>query len=63
MVVAHDTLDQLNGYTQRWMAETSCSTTKRTLDSALGSRFWYRQFREIVLLLALHNFEEIAKEV
>jgi IS5 family transposase len=61
--VAHNTLNQLNGYTQRWMAETSYSTTKRTQDSALRSRFWYRQFREIVLMFALHNLKKTAKKL
>ena len=30
-------------------------------DSALRSRFWYRQFREIVLLFALNNLKKRAK--
>ncbi len=32
MAVAHNALNQLAGYTQRWMTETSYSTTKRTQD-------------------------------
>jgi hypothetical protein len=63
MAVAHTRLNQLNGYTQRWMAETSYSTTKRTQDSALCSRFWYRQFREIVLMFALHKLKKTAKKL
>jgi hypothetical protein len=43
------------------MAETSYSTVKRTQDSALRSRFWYRQFREIVLLFALNNIKKLVK--
>jgi hypothetical protein len=43
------------------MSETSNSTTKRTQDSGLRSRFWYRQFREIVLLFALNNIKKLAK--
>ncbi len=39
MAAAHNALNQENRYTQRWMAETSYSTTKRTQDSALRSRF------------------------
>ena len=27
----------------------------------LRSRFWYRQFREIVLLFALNNLKKLAK--
>ncbi|WP_254546787.1 transposase [Halomarina pelagica] len=63
MAVAHNTLNQLTGYTQRWMAETSYSTTKRTQDSALRSRFWYRQFREIVLMFAIHNIKKMTKKL
>jgi len=48
MATAHNALNRSKGYTQRWMAKTAYSTTKRTQDSALRSRFWYRQFREIV---------------
>jgi hypothetical protein len=43
------------------MAETSYSTTKRTQGSGLRSRFWYRQFREIVLIFALNNIKKLAK--
>jgi hypothetical protein len=28
---------------------------------ALRSRFWYRQFREIVLLFALNNIKKLAE--
>ena len=63
LAVANNALIRKKGYTQRWMAETSYSTTKRTQDSALRSRFWYRQFREIVLLFALHNIKKLAKNL
>jgi len=61
MATANNALIREKGYTQRWMAETSYSTVKRTQDSALRSRFWYRQFREIVLLFALNNIKKLAK--
>jgi len=61
MATANNALIREKGYTQRWMAETSYSTVKRTQDSALRSRFWYRQFREIVLLFALNNLKKLAK--
>ena len=61
MAVANNALIRAKGYTQRWMSETSYSTIKRTQDSALRSRFWYRQFREIVLLFALTNIKKLAK--
>ena len=38
-------------------SETAFSTTKRSLGSAVRSRAWYREFREIVLLFAVHNTE------
>ena len=63
MAVAHNALNQLNGYTQRWMAETSYSTVKRTQASALRSRFWYRQFREIILTFALHNIKQTLEKL
>jgi hypothetical protein len=34
------------------MAETSFSTTKRSLGDAVQALGWYRQFREIILILA-----------
>ena len=43
------------------MSETSYSAVKRTQDSALRSRFWYREFREIILLFALNNLKKLAK--
>ena len=61
MATANNALIREKGYTQRWMAETSYLTVKRTQDSALRSRFWYRQFREIVLLFALNNLKKLAK--
>ncbi|AUX09837.1 transposase [Halalkaliarchaeum desulfuricum] len=63
MAVAHNALNRANGYEQRWMAETSYSTTKRTQASALRSRFWYRQFREVVLMFALHNIKKTVEKL
>jgi IS5 family transposase len=63
MAVAHNVLNRTTGYAQRWMAETSYSTTKRTQASALRSQFWYRQFREIVLMFALHNIKKTVKKL
>ncbi len=56
-----NTLIRSNGYTQRWMAETSYSSTKRSLGSELRSLGWYRQFREIVLMFAVHNIESLSE--
>ncbi len=43
------------------MAETSDSTTKRSLDDAVRALGWYRQFREIVLMLAITNIELVCE--
>ena len=61
MATANNALIRAKGYTQRWMAETTCSSVKRTQAAALRSRFWYRQFREIVLLFALNNTKKLAR--
>ena len=61
MVTTNNALIRAKGYTQRWMAETTYSTVKRTQAAALRSRFWYRQFREIVLLFALNNIKKLAR--
>lgn len=63
MAAAYVALNRSKGYTQRWMAETSYSTTKRTQDSALRSRFWYRQFHDIILMFALHNIKKTAEKL
>ena len=61
MATANNALIREKGYTQQWMAKTFYSTIKGMQDSALCSRFWYRQFREIVLLFALNNLKKLAK--
>jgi len=61
MATANNALIRAKGYTQRWMAETTYSTVKRTQAAALRSRFWYRQFREIVLLFSLNNIKKLAR--
>jgi len=53
----HTALIRTQGYSQRWMAETSSLTTKRSFGDAERALGWYRQFREIVLLLAISNTE------
>jgi hypothetical protein len=61
MAVANNALIWKKGHTQRWMSETSDSMVKRTQDSALRSRFWYRKFREIGLMFALNKLKNLAK--
>jgi hypothetical protein len=39
---ANNALNRANGYAQRWMAETSYSTTKRSLGDAVRALSWYR---------------------
>lgn len=45
------------------MVITSYSATGRLRDLALRSRFWYRQFREIVFLPGFHNFKTLSWKV
>ncbi|WP_254280610.1 IS5 family transposase [Haloarcula marina] len=58
---ANNVLNQARGYSQRWMAETSYSTTKRSLNDAVRALGWYRQFREIVLMFAIINIESLCE--
>jgi IS5 family transposase len=57
----HNTLIRAKGDNQCWMAETSYSTTKRSLGDAVRALGWYRQFREIVLMFAISNIEPLCK--
>ena len=57
----HNALIRAKGYSQRWMAETSYSTTKRSLGDAVRALGWYRQFREIVLMFAISNIEPLCE--
>ena len=61
MAVKNNALIRAKSYTQRWMSETSFSTVKRAQNSALRSRVWHRQFREIILLFALNNIKKLAE--
>ena len=45
------------------MAETSYSSTKRSLGSAVQAQFWYREFREIVLMFAVSNIEHLCEKL
>ena len=46
-------------YRQRSMSESVFSTIKRTLGDAVRARTWYGQFREIVLMCAVHNMKRL----
>jgi len=61
--VGHNALIREARYSQRWMSETSYSTTKRSLGSAVRAQFWYREFREIVLLFAISNIEQLCEKL
>jgi maltodextrin utilization protein YvdJ len=43
------------------MAETSYSTTKRSLGDAVRVLGWYPQFREIVLMFVITNIEPLCE--
>ena len=43
------------------MAETSYSTVKRSLGSAVRVQFWYREFRETVLEFAVSNIKQLCE--
>jgi hypothetical protein len=43
------------------MAETSYSTTKRSLGGVVRALGWYRQFREVVLMFAIINIEPLCE--
>ena len=58
---ANNALIRSKGYFQRWMAETSYSTIKRSLGDAVRALGWYRQFREIVLMFAISNIEPLCE--
>ncbi|MWV39773.1 transposase, partial [Natrialba sp. INN-245] len=61
LTTGNNTLIRTKGYAQRWMAETSYSTTKRSLGDAVRALGWYRQFREIVLMFAVHNIKTLSE--
>jgi len=44
------------------MAETAFSAIKRRFGSAVGPSAWYREFRELVLTVAVYNLEQAIKE-
>jgi len=45
-------------YHQRATYETVFSTIKRTLGDAVRARTWYGEFRELVLMCAVHNIKQ-----
>ena len=61
--VGHNALIREAGYSQRWMAETSYSTTKRSHGGAERAQFWYREFREIVLMFTISNIEQLCESL
>jgi IS5 family transposase len=63
LTLGHNALIRANGYSQRWMAETSYSTTKRSLGDAVRALGWYRKFREIVLMFAISNIEPLCEPI
>jgi len=59
--VINNALIRAKGYTQRWMADTPYSTTKRSFGDAVRALGWYRQFREIVMIFAIINIEPLCE--
>jgi IS5 family transposase len=57
--ISNNALIRERGYTQRWMAETSYSSVKRSLGDAVRAQAWYREFREIGLMFAISNIEQL----
>ena len=49
-------------YRQRAICETVFSTIKRTLGDAVRARTWYGEFRELVLMCAVHNIKRSLKQ-
>ena len=45
------------------MAETSYSSVKRSLGDAVRAQAWYREFREIIPMFAIHNIEQLCKRL
>jgi len=45
-------------YRQRAVCETVFSTIKRTLGNTVRTRSWYSEFRELVLMCAVHNIKQ-----
>ena len=58
---AKNALNRAKSYSQRWIAETSYSTTKRSLGDVVRALGWYRHFREIVLMFAIINIEPLCE--
>lgn len=58
---ANNALKRTIGYSQLLMAETSYSTTNRSLSDVVRALSWYRQFREIVLIFAITNIEPLCE--
>lgn len=61
LTLGHNALIRAKDFSQRWMAETSYSTTKRSLGDAVRALGWYRQFREILLMFAISNIEPLCE--
>jgi IS5 family transposase len=61
LTLGHNVLIRTKGYSQSGMAETSYSTTKRSLGDAVRALRWCRQFREIILMIAISNIEPLCE--
>lgn len=57
--VGHNAHIRALGYGKWWLAETTYSTTKQALGSALRAESWCREFREVVLMFAVTNIKRL----
>lgn len=54
---AHNARMDADRYNQRSLTETVNSAIKRSITDSVGSRAWYRQFREIILAASVYNIK------
>jgi IS5 family transposase len=59
LTLCHNALIRANGDSQRWLAETSYSITKRSLGDAVRALGWYRQFYQITFMFVIVNIEPL----
>lgn len=59
---AHNARMDEDRYNQRALTESVNSAVKRSILDSVGSRAWYRQFREIVLAASVHNVKRAIRQ-
>lgn len=61
-VEANEELDEA-GYNHRQKIESLFSSVKRTIGDEVSSRTWYRQFRDIIARMVVHNLNQIVGQL